>query len=631
MPYSRTTATELTEVLRQAHRADPDVSRSRRRLGEVLVSAQLINSQQLTAALAAQTTADRARRRLGMVVADLGFASETAVATALADHLGLLSIDLTRIASDPGVVRRLPRQIAERFNVLLLGTHPDGGMVVAMSDPTNVIALDDVRLHTRVPEIFVTVAAAGQIREHLARCWSLSEGNELADLAHTMEPDDGPPDEALSVTAGPIVRMVNETLADATRLRASDIHVEPQRDHVRIRYRVDGVLREVTTAPRAVGTVLISRMKIMGGLDIAQRRIPQDGRAQITVDGRQIDTRISTLPSMHGEKVVVRLLTRANSVHDLTSLGFDTEELAAFRWAMHLPQGLVLITGPTGSGKTNTLYAAIAETSTPERNIVTLEDPVEVQLPGITQVQVNPKAGLTFESGLRSVLRQDPDTILVGEVRDPQTAELAMKAAVTGHLVFTTLHTSSAAGAVTRLVDMGVAPYLVASALSATLAQRLVRVPCQTCAEPYEPSLDVQALLGLTAADLSRATPRRGTGCYDCGQSGYLGRTAVFEMVVVDAGLRGVLLHDPTEAAVSEYVRARGGRTLLSAALAKAMRGETTFEEVLRVAAPDLAATPVKSAKSSKSPKKLAPKVIAQRTEVAGPGADDVLDGSPAH
>lgn len=575
-------ASDLSDVLSQVRKA---TSADRRRLGEILVSGHLINHEQLAAALKAQSTAERARRRLGMVVADLGFASELAVATALADHLGLIAIDLARVATDPDVVRQLPRPIAERTGVLLLGEHPAGGLVVAAADPTNVLALDDVRLYTRASDLYVTVATSTHIREHLARAWSLSEGSQMQDLAHGLLPTQAEPDaEVVTEADAPIVRMVNEILSDASRLRASDIHLEPQRDALRVRYRVDGVLREVTTAPAQIGVLLISRIKILAGLDIAQRRVPQDGRARISVDGKHVDTRVSTLPSMHGEKVVIRLLTRPESVPDLDRLGFSAEQLTAFRLAMGMPQGLILITGPTGSGKTNTLYAAIADISTPERNIITLEDPVEVQLAGITQVQVNPKAGLTFESGLRSILRQDPDIILVGEVRDAQTAELALKAAITGHQVFTTLHTSSAVGALTRLVDMGVEPFLVASSLVASLAQRLVRVPCRTCREPYVPAGDLLARLGLTPDHLRSATPIRGTGCHECGGTGYNGRTAVYEIVSVDAAMRRVLTATPNETAVAEQARRNGVQDLHAHALSKAAAGETTYEEVLRVA-----------------------------------------------
>ena len=328
-----------------------------------------------------------------------------------------------------------------------------------------------------------------------------------------------------------------------------------------------------------------SRINITPGLDFSERRIPQDGRTRVGVDGSAIDCRVSTPPALHGEKVVIRLLTRGDDVPSLESLGFEPEQLEVFSRALSVPQGLVLITGPTGSGKTNTLYAAIHATMSPEKNIITLEDPVEVQLPGITQVQVHAKVGMTFSAGLRSVLRQDPDIVLIGEVRDSETAELALKASMTGHLVLTTLHTNSAVGALTRLVDMGAAPFLVASSLTAAVAQRLVRKPCDSCADGYIPDENTLSLLNLTIEDILDATPLKGTGCPDCGGTGYRGRTAVYEVLDVVPSVRKILMQTPTEAALTEEAERIGMKSLRTSALSKAMRGETTFEEVVRVTA----------------------------------------------
>ncbi|GAA4357742.1 ATPase, T2SS/T4P/T4SS family [Angustibacter luteus] len=559
----------------------------RRRLGEVLIDEQLLTTAQLEHALQAQASSEGPRRRLGQVVADLGYATEREVAESLATHLGLESADLSKIVPAPDVVRMLPRVVADRTGVLCLDRHPDGGLIVATSDPTNVLALDDVRMYTRASELYVVVAPATQIKDHLARAWSLAADDAgVTMIAEDM--DEGANPEDLQGVGGgvddaPIVKLVNQVLADAARLRASDIHIENQRDGLRIRYRVDGLLRDVMTAPKRLGPSVVSRVKIMSGLDIAERRVPQDGRSRIIVDGQAIDTRVSTLPSLHGEKIVVRLLTRADNVPSLSTLGFEPDQLETFLAALAVPQGLVLITGPTGSGKTNTLYAAIHQTMTPDKNIVTLEDPIEVQLPGITQVQVNLKSGMTFDAGLRSILRQDPDIVLVGEVRDALTAELALKASLTGHLVLTTLHTNSAVSALTRLVDMGVEPFLVASSLTAAVAQRLVRKPCDSCAEGYIPDDGTLALLGLTIEDILDATPLMGVGCPDCGGTGYRGRTAVYEVLEVDNAMRKVLMTSATESAVGAQAKAVGMMTLRGAALEKAKRGETTFEEAVRV------------------------------------------------
>jgi type IV pilus assembly protein PilB len=559
-------------------------SMRRKRLGDVLVEAGVLTMDQLRAVLNQQRETPGPRRRLGELLVELGYADEKMIALALAAHLGLGTLDLSKTVPSPDVVRLLPQAVSERSRVLVVD-RSENGLVVAVSDPTNVLALDDVRLHTGAAELTVLVSTDSQIRDHLARAWSLGQDASgvsaiVDDLDHAADeqPSFGGPDDD-----APIVKLVNRVLADAVRLRASDIHVETQRDALRVRYRVDGLLRDVMTTSRRVAASVISRLKIMSGLDIAERRVPQDGRARIVVDGVAVDCRVSTLPSLHGEKVVIRLLTRGNEVPSLDSLGFEPHQLEVFRAALAVPQGLVLCTGPTGSGKTNTLYAAIAETMTPEKNIVTLEDPVEVQLPGITQVQVHVKSGMTFQAGLRSVLRQDPDIVLVGEVRDGETAELALKAALTGHLVLTTLHTNSAVAALTRLVDMGAEPFLVASSLTASVAQRLVRRPCEACRQGYVPDDGTLALLGLRIDDILDATPLRGTGCPECAGTGYRGRSAVYEVLAVDAAMRTVLMTDPTESAVGARARAGGMLTLRAAAIEKARRGETTFEEAVRV------------------------------------------------
>ncbi len=558
----------------------------RRRFGDVLVAAGVLSRDELQAVLNHQREGSGPHKRLGELLVELGFLDERGMASALAQQLGLDAVDLSRTVPAPDAVRLLPRAVAERSGVLALDK-VGNRLVVAVTDPTNVLALDDVKLHTGATELTVLVATSSQVRDQLARAWSLGSDADgvssmVEEVAEVDEepltmPDSGPDEDA------PIVKLVNRILADAVRLRASDIHVETQRTGLRVRYRVDGMLRDVMSAPRRVSSSVISRLKIMSGLDIAERRVPQDGRARIAVDGAAIDCRVSSLPALHGEKIVIRLLARGDDVPPLASLGFEPEQLAVFRSALSVPQGLVLITGPTGSGKTNTLYSAINETLDPRKNIVTLEDPVEVQLPGITQVGVNVRAGMTFHAGLRSILRQDPDVVLVGEVRDTETAELALKASLTGHLVLTTLHTNSAVAALTRLVDMGAEPFLVASSLTAAVAQRLVRRVCDECAEGYIPDDATLALLGLALDDILDATPRRGTGCPDCGGTGYRGRTAVYEVLEVDATMRAVLLRDPSEHSIGSQARAAGMSTLRASAVLKARRGETTFEEVVRV------------------------------------------------
>ena len=557
----------------------------RKRLGDILVEAEVLTLDQLDAALNQQRETPGPRRRLGELLVEQGYADERMIALALAAHLGLGTTDLSRNPPAPDVVRLLPQQVAERARCLVVD-RTETGLVVALSDPTDVLALDDVRLHTGAAELTVLVATDTQIRDQLTRAWAL--GQDDADVSAMVDASEDVPEDAQLALGGPdadapIVKLVNRVLSDAVRLGASDIHVETQRDSLRVRFRVDGLLRDVTSTPRRVAPSVISRLKIMSGLDIAERRVPQDGRARIVVDHVPVDCRVSTLPGLHGEKVVIRLLTRGTHVPTLDALGFEPHQLNVYRSALAAPQGLVLITGPTGSGKTNTLYSAIGEILSPEKNIVTLEDPVEVQLPGITQVQVHTKSGMTFQAGLRSILRQDPDIVLVGEVRDGETAELALKASLTGHLVLTTLHTNSAVAALTRLVDMGAEPFLVASSLTASVAQRLVRRPCPTCSEGYIPDETTLGLLGLRIDDILDATPLRGTGCPECGQTGYRGRTGVYEVLEVDGPMRQVLMKNPSESAVAAQARAAGMLTLRAAAIEKAKRGETTFEEALRV------------------------------------------------
>ena len=490
-------------------------------------------------------------------------------------------VDLGRETIEPDVARLLPRAVAERAQIVVLAV--EGRAVrVAAADPTNVVALDDVRLHTGAHDVDVVVATETQVRDHLRRLWTLTD--ESLDITAMADESEEPPldERALrsAVDDAPTVRLVNAMLAEAVREGASDLHVEPQRDGLRIRHRVDGVLRDVMLLPKGASAAVVSRLKILSGLDIAERRIPQDGRARIAVDGTAVDARVSTLPGLHGEKVVLRLFATDAAVQPLATLGLAAAQLDIVERVLAAPQGLVLITGPTGSGKTRTLYASLARVLTPEVNVVTLEDPIELQLPGITQVAVHPRSGMTFARGLRAVLRQDPDVVMVGEVRDSETAELALQAALTGHLVLTTLHTNDAPGALTRLVDMGVEPYLVASSLSLVVAQRLVRQPCPACAGPYEPSDAVLAGLGLDPDSLAGAAPRRGDGCPRCAGSGYRGRRGVFEVLEVTPVVRHAI--GQGEEALAKAAAATGLQRLREHALALAARGETTYEEVLR-------------------------------------------------
>jgi type IV pilus assembly protein PilB len=558
----------------------------RRRLGDVLLDRGLLTPLQLKEALDSQQNLIGVhRKRLGKLLVDMGFLTERQVAESLAELLSLDLLESTDLLVPLEVARLLPRPVAERAQVLVLGRTAEG-LRIATADPTNVVALDDVRAYTGSQSLTLVVATSTMIQEQIARIWSLREdAKSMSDEDDEIETDVLTDEEEMLLNSdqAPTVKLVNQILAEAVRVGASDIHVEQQVDGIWIRHRIDGVLRDVTRIPKAGAASLISRLKIVSGMDIAQRRLPQDGRMKITANGVAVDARVSTLPSINGEKVVVRLLPEAEEITPLDKLGLEPPQLEALVTAATASQGLVLITGPTGSGKTNTLYSLLAEVATRDKNVITLEDPVEIQLPGITQVQINERAGMTFARGLRSMLRQDPDVILVGEVRDTETALLALEASLTGHLVMSTLHTNNACAAVTRLVDMGVEPYLVASSLTLVVGQRLVRRPCRICAAPYKPSPEVLARLGVTVASLRGATPMRGEGCMDCNDSGYRGRLGIFEVLAIDQVVRDTLLTHPTEAAVTAIAVKNKMVTMRQAGIMKAKRGETTFEEVLRV------------------------------------------------
>jgi type IV pilus assembly protein PilB len=586
-PSQRNAMLYDTPELKAAAAKARDSAPRRRRIGEVLVNSGVISAEQLDQALAEQgaVPAGTPRRRVGSVIVDMGFATEAQVAQALARALGFELVDLSRTPMSPEAARLVPRDMAEREGLLVL--QQNGKQItVAVSDPTNLLALDDVRFHTGAGNLRIVIATNTQVHEQLRRAWTLADNNDVASLfdAEVIAaalPTETDADKAAATA--PIVRLVDVIFKDAAASRASDIHIEPQANALRVRFRIDGVLRDVMTVPRTAAPAVASRIKIVAGLDISEKRKPQDGRARLSLDGIPLDARVSTLPSLHGEKIVIRLLSRGEDIPALAKSGMEPAQLDLLMAALEAPQGLILITGPTGSGKTNTLYAAIQATLSPERNIITLEDPVEVQFPGITQVQINVKAGMTFATGLRSVLRQDPDVVLVGETRDTETAELSLQASLTGHLVLTTLHTNDAVRAITRIVDMGIEPFLVASSLTLVVAQRLVRRICPDCSVPHRPSDEVLALLGLTEHELVGSAPRVGAGCTNCSGSGYKGRTGIFEVLPVTAGLRAVLLENPTESALSAVAQAEGVATLRMSALSAARRGITTYEEVLRV------------------------------------------------
>ena len=500
----------------------------------------------------------------------------------LAQRLGLRYVrDLNEYPLDPLAVDLVPENVIHRTRIVPLGFDVDA-LVVAAADPTNVVALDDVRLITG-RELKVLVARSSEIDDVIARIASVDHAMlHLLDQAAEELPSVEEADIDADGAQAPIVKAIDRIISNAVQQRASDIHIEPREHDVRIRYRIDGVLAEAMTTRRALSAGMTSRLKVMANLDIAERRLPQDGRMSVKVKGRSVDLRVATLPTAWGEKIVLRVLDHSAQILSLSELGFDGRALAAYRDAVSRPYGAILLTGPTGAGKTSTMYATLVEIDSAERNIVTVENPVEMRLDGMTQIQVDPRAGLTFANALRSILRSDPDVLMVGEMRDRETATIGIEAAQTGHLVLSTLHTNDAASAVTRLVEMGVEPFLVASSLQCVVAQRLARRLCPNCREAYKPKPDTLAEYGI---ETKLGELFRPVGCRHCSQTGYYGRIALLEIMPVSEEIRSMTVLRHTATDIADQAIAEGMRTLREDGIQKAIDGVTTLEEVLRVTA----------------------------------------------
>jgi type IV pilus assembly protein PilB len=555
-----------------------------RQLSDVLLDEGLISEGDLEAAKAEQ---QRRGRSLGRVLIEMGLFTEAGLVSALAIHLGLEFVELETVDVDHVAAALVPEVLARRYCVFPYGFTDDGRLKVAMSDPSNVIALDDIRTVCD-RDVVPAVATRTDIMAALDRFKALG-GPGVGELGEGLEVDDED-DLAQLEDAGvddaPIVRFVNALISQAVGERSSDIHIEPGEADVRVRYRIDGVLKEVTTQSKKIHAGVVSRLKIMADMDIAERRVPQDGRISLKAAGRKIDLRVSTLPTVYGEKVVMRILDKTSILLDLTDLGFTEHNYAMFSESFTKPYGLILVTGPTGSGKSTTLYATLNKISRPEINIVTTEDPVEYRLPGINQVQVNKKAGLTFETALRSILRQDPDVVLVGEMRDHETAQIGLEAALTGHLVLSTLHTNDAPSAVTRLTEMGIDPFLVASAADCVMAQRLARRLCSKCKEEHRPTLAELKAAGLpvTEADLDRfPTLYKPAGCSHCSGTGYRGRLAIHEIMRVNEEIERLIVEKAPTEQIAKAAKRNGMRTLREDGLHKVLQGHTTLEEISRV------------------------------------------------
>jgi len=555
----------------------------RRPLGLLLVGGDLVAQDQLDAALAEQTATGKP---VGRILVERGQLSEVDLSRVLAAQAGLEFVDLADYPIDRAAIGLIPEPVARRYRALPIGW-ADGRLVVAMADPTNVFALDDIHALTKA-DVQAVVVTRDQLAETLDRFHRLEgEAGEVAQIAADeagAADDDAQGREA--VDEAPIVRFVNLLITQAVADRASDIHVEPAESDLRIRFRVDGVLHEVMRSPRSIQAGVISRLKIMADINIAERRLPQDGRMSLTVGGRTVDLRVATLPTVHGEKVVLRILDTSQARLDLADLGFRPEALRRYEACYRKPYGTILVTGPTGSGKSTTLYATLNVLNEAHRNIITVEDPVEYRLPGANQIQVNPRAGLSFAAALRSILRADPDIILVGEIRDRETAVIAIEAALTGHLVLSTLHTNDAASTPMRLIEMGVEPFLVTSALDCVVAQRLARLLCDRCKETYQPSPAELAEADWPASELGeRPQLYRPVGCPACSKTGYRGRLAIQEVMVLSEEIERMIIERFSSDEVKKAAVSQGMAPLREDGLRKVAQGVTTLEEIFRVVA----------------------------------------------
>ncbi len=553
------------------------LTRQAKPLPEFLLEQGALTPEQLQAA---QAQAAKTGQPLKRVVVRQGLLSEQDLAGLVAMQSGTTCVDLSNYLIKPEVVQLVPEPLARKHTLIPVFKIGET-LTVAVEDPLNFFAIDELRLKTKC-DIKTVVAGESSIRQAIDQYYGAA--GTIAEVAQAIKEAALPQKDEEAAEEAPIIRLVNLLIMQAVKERSSDIHIEPGDGTLRTRFRVDGVLREVNGPPPHLHSAIVSRIKVLAKLDIAEKRKPQDGRFRLKMEGKNIDLRVSTVPTQFGEKVVMRLLDSASAILSLEQLGLDEPLRVQVERLIRSPHGILLVTGPTGSGKTTTLYAALSLINDTSRNIITIEDPIEYQLAGVNQVQVNPKADVTFASALRSFLRQDPNVIMVGEIRDRETAEIAVQAALTGHLVFSTLHTNDASSSLTRLVEMGVEPFLIASSVVGVLAQRLVRVICAKCKEPYHPEANIVSEFHLQES----ASLSRGTGCPSCQQSGYKGRIGIYELLPMTEAIKGLVVakapaHAIRDAARKAAGKSAGMRTLREDGLAKALAGVTTIEEVVRV------------------------------------------------
>src|SRR5947207_723860 len=565
-----------------------------KRLGDLLVKEKVISAEQLQQASKVQQDANC---RLGSALVKLGFLTDEDVTNFLSRQYGVPAINLSYFEIDPAVVKLIPFETAKRYQILPL-SRVGASLTIAMVDPTNVFAMDDIKFMTGF-NIEPVVASESSILSGIDKAYGATKEEDLETVMQSMSELNESDVELQSeeqqlelaelekaADEAPVVKLVNVVLGDAVKRGASDIHIEPYEKEFRVRFRIDGVLQSIMSPPMKLKDAITSRLKIMSKLDISEKRLPQDGRIMLkmNIGGRkkQLDFRVSTLPVLWGEKIVLRLLDKENLRLDMTKLGFESESLVKFEKAILKPYGMVLVTGPTGSGKTNTLYSSIARLNTPDTNIMTAEDPVEFQLQGVNQVQMKEQIGLNFAAALRAFLRQDPNIILVGEIRDFETAEIAIKAALTGHLVLSTLHTNGAPETISRLMNMGIEPFLVATSVHMIVAQRLVRRVCKDCGVDAEVPYQAMVEAGFTPEEAKNTKPKKGRGCNTCNGSGYKGRCGLYEVMEVDEEVRELILVGASAVELKKKAIERGMLTLRRSGLIKVMDGATTLEEVAR-------------------------------------------------
>ncbi len=553
---------------------------TRKKLGDLLIERGHVTPDQLEVALRQQATSGH---RLGNILVETGVITEEQLIDAISERLQIPKVSLDAMVIDPAVISRVPVEVARRYT--LLPVFAIGNTVtLAMADPLNFIAIDEIKYHTRC-EVKRAIATITEINQAIDQYYSIADSLEGIMGVGSTSADaliaDAIALEEAAEAETPIVKLVNLIITKAVKDRASDIHIEPDENTIRVRYRVSGIMREEASPPKSMQKELISRIKIAADLDVSEKRLPQDGRIIMNVDNSPVDLRISTLPTIHGEKIVIRILDRRNLLLSFRELGFQDDLTEAWSNLIHKPEGLVLISGPTSSGKTSTLYSTLQDINSIEKNIITVEDPVEYSLPLINQIQINEKAGLTFPTSLRAILRQNPDIIMIGEIRDTETAVMAIRSSLTGHLVFSTLHTNDAPSAVTRLIDMGIENYLVVSALKGVLAQRLVRVNCPSCIEAYQPSDTIMRRSGLSSIADSIEF-RRGGGCTHCKGTGFKGMVGVFEYLRITPAITDLILRGGSLNEIRAEGRRSGYVPLFEAGLEEVKRGIVCLEELLR-------------------------------------------------